>query len=352
MIGAGAAGFACAAALDARGLGVVVIDKGRGVGGRASSKRLDPREVGPGGPGGPGAADLGAQYLTARSDAMRARLDRLARTGAAAVWPARVVQIDARGERTPEPPRTDDDARWVGVPSMGAMMRSLWGTASDRVSIRVGIELAPLVGERGPWSLVDTAGEPIGTFDRVVVTTPAPQAARLLATASPELASRLTQAELAPCIAALLELDPSFDPGFDAARLEGDPVAWLARESSKPGRAPSGLWVAHASESFSRAHVDAPPERVAEALAAHVATTLHAQSPRVALAHRWRYARVVRTLAGDGGSFLIHPEHGLAVAGDAFAGARLEGAFESGRQLGEALADALGGARGAPDRSP
>lgn len=279
---------------------------------------------------------------------MRARLDRLARNGAAAVWPARIVQIDARGDRSPEPPRTEDDARWVGVPSMGAMMRSLWGAASDRVSIRVGIELAPLVGERGPWSLIDTAGEPIGTFDRVVITTPAPQAARLLATASPELAGRLAQADLAPCIAALLELDPNFEPGFDAARLEGDPVAWLARESSKPGRAPSGLWVAHASESFSRAHVDAPPERVAEALAAHVAITLQSRPPRVVLAHRWRYARVVRTIAGDGGSFLIHPERGLAVAGDVFAGARLEGAFESGRQLGEALADEFG----APARIP
>ncbi len=315
-----------------------MLDKGRGVGGRASSKRLDSRDLGA---TGSSAADLGAQYVTARGDAFQKSLARLAERGAAAVWKARFVEIDAAGARVPATAYAGASARWVGVPSMGAMMRALWGAVSERVSVRVGVEIAPLSGEGAPWTLVDTAGATVGTFDHVVVTAPAPQAARLLATASPSLAARLEHAAVAPCIAALLELDPSFDPGFDAVRFASGPTAWLARESSKPDRAPSGLWVAHASEAESRARIDEAPELTAESLAAHVSSALGVPAPRVVLAHRWRYARVVEPIVGDGAPFMIQHARGLAVAGDAFAGARLEGAFESGLRLGEALADAL-----------
>ena len=57
IIGAGMAGIACADALQAAGHAVAVFDKGRGPGGRMSTRRMET-------PLGTVAFDHGAQYFT------------------------------------------------------------------------------------------------------------------------------------------------------------------------------------------------------------------------------------------------------------------------------------------------
>ena len=64
VIGAGMSGLTCASRLGERGFEVSVFDKGRGPGGRSSTRRvdLDGAEVG---------FDHGAQYFTVRDPAVR-----------------------------------------------------------------------------------------------------------------------------------------------------------------------------------------------------------------------------------------------------------------------------------------
>ena len=55
IIGSGSAGLACARTLAAAGLGPVVLDKGRGIGGRLATRRVGAMQF-----------DHGAQYVTAQ----------------------------------------------------------------------------------------------------------------------------------------------------------------------------------------------------------------------------------------------------------------------------------------------
>jgi renalase len=110
VIGAGVAGLACARRLAAGGARVVVVDKGRGPGGRLSTRRVATAlgEVG---------FDHGAQFLTARDpDFSALTRDWLAR-GLLAPWNG-VVRLAADGTNAP----LSGDPLLVGVPGMNASM--------------------------------------------------------------------------------------------------------------------------------------------------------------------------------------------------------------------------------------
>ena len=73
VVGAGIAGLSCARALTDAGVRVTVLDKGRGSGGRMSTRR-----------GEGWACDHGAQYFTARDPRFRAEVARWLAAGVAA----------------------------------------------------------------------------------------------------------------------------------------------------------------------------------------------------------------------------------------------------------------------------
>ncbi len=100
IIGAGMAGLSCAQALRHQGHNVIVFDKGRGPGGRMSTRHV-------GTPLGEAAFDHGAQYLTARDPAFLAQVDRWARVGHVARWSP--AGVDA----------------WVGTPAMNEPIRAM-----------------------------------------------------------------------------------------------------------------------------------------------------------------------------------------------------------------------------------
>ena len=78
IVGAGMAGLACAEALTSAGHAVVVLDKGRGPGGRMSTRRLET-------PLGEVRFDHGAQYFTGRDPGFRARVAAWIAAGIAAL---------------------------------------------------------------------------------------------------------------------------------------------------------------------------------------------------------------------------------------------------------------------------
>jgi renalase len=73
IIGAGMAGMACARRLADAGHAPVVLDKGRGIGGRMATRRIGDLRI-----------DHGAQYVNAHRAGFVAMLDRLG--GAVAEW--------------------------------------------------------------------------------------------------------------------------------------------------------------------------------------------------------------------------------------------------------------------------
>lgn len=314
VIGAGWAGLAAAESLHQAGRSVCVLDKARGPGGRSSTRRQNGYSF-----------DHGAQYFTARSKALRARLAKWRRLGLVAPWRPRLRVMG------PRPLLADEDIRerWVGVPGMNAVV----GALGRSLDCRYGRRVASLSYDRGWWVRLED-GDLLGS-DALVLTAPPAQSAKLLGAEHP-LHATLRAIDLEPTWALMIGFAGDFDAGFDAAFINGQAVSWLAGEHSKPGRA-GNAWVVHASARWTRRHLQELPESIAEKLLAefmgHVPAARQ-HTPELVSAHRWRYARASAPL--DGPILDYDPQH-LVIAGDWCAGNRIEGAWLSGQAAASRL---------------
>lgn len=322
VIGAGMAGATAAGTLAAAGYAVRLFDKGRGPGGRMASRRLllDGRER---------RFDHGAQYFTARDAGFRTDVARWRAAGVVAPWHARLARIGRDGA-VAEP---DTEERLVGLPAMSAVIRHL----TDPLDVAWGVEIATLAAGADGWRLAAADGTDHGRFDIVLLAIP-PDQARARLPGHP-FAAALDRVRMAPCFAAMV-VARAADPGFDAAIVEdGGPLAWVARQGSKPGRADDG-WVAHATPDWTLDHLDDDRERVTAILAGRLGRLIGAEATAVPLAlHRWRYAR---TLAPLGRPCLFDAATGIGLAGDWCLGARVEAAWLSGRALAGVVMESLG----------
>jgi len=315
VIGAGLAGLTCARTLADAGRRVTVFDKARGPAGRMSTRRE-----------GADAFDHGAQYFTVRDLRFEHAVTEWAAAGIAAEWKGRLVMLD-RGSTVPALPA----ARWVGTPGMNAIPKHLAATLDVRCPVRVD-RLEPA---SGGWRLRGDVGAGDSEFGAVVVAVPAVQALPLLAPAS-GLVAQANRVYLRPCWAVMLAFEEPLDIRFDGAFVEQSPLAWIARNASKPGRPPRETWVLHASAAWSEAHLEAEPGRVVNDLLAAfgAATGLGRVEPTTAVAHRWRYAMVADPL---GTGCFLDADLQLGVCGDWCVSARVEGAYLSGLAMAERL---------------
>lgn len=316
VVGAGLAGLACASALHAAGVRVTLFDKGRRVGGRLATRRVDGLVF-----------DHGAQYAASRDPAFTAAMQAMAATGDAAPWAA-------AGE-----------GRWCGVPGMSALARHMERQGVG--TLRTARHAAFLHREAEGWMVrhrdaattppglvSDTGGELAGPFDSVAVAIPAPQARGLLHPHG--FAHEAARASMAPCWAMMLAFSEATDVP-DVLRPEAGPLRWIARDSSRPGRAVlPECWVGHATPEWSRDHLEQPAEAVLALLqGAFVVATGIGSTPTYAAVHRWRYALADAPL---GVPALWDSAAGIGVCGDWCLGARVEAAFLSGRALASMMA--------------
>jgi hypothetical protein len=275
----------------------VVLDKGRGIGGRVATRRAGDVQF-----------DHGAQYVKAHGAGFASVLDTLENAGALAGW------ADGTGR-----------THMVGVPGMSALPKAL-GAGLD---IRQNTQVLRLVQNVEGWLL--HLADSILPAAKVVVTVPAPQVAALLGADHP-LVAPLGAVQLAPCLtlmAAIAGPEP-----FLTRKDPDDPLSWIAQDSAKPGR-PKGhgtLWLAQAGTAFSMAHLEDDPATLTarmlpllcDRLGAPLATVTHAST------HRWRYARVTQAL---GKPFLCSDDGSLYLGGDWCLGARIEAAWDSGTTI-------------------
>jgi renalase len=308
IVGAGMAGLACARALADAGLQPTVFDKGRGIGGRLATRRA---------PGGL-QFDHGAQYVTAKDAGFAALLDAMQHAGVAAPW------ADGSGR-----------TRLVGVPGMSALAKHL----GQGLDIRQNAELFALQPDpdSGGWLL--RIGAEDYRFDQVVLTPPAPQTLRLLGAAH-EFAAPLSAVTLAPCLTLMAAFAADMQPPFVSRGNENDPLAWIALDSTKPGRDGAFCWVAQASPEWSMAHLERDMAELAALMLPLLCAQLGADPAQVrhSAAHRWRYAKVTAPL---GAPFLRDKTGTLHAGGDWCLGARVEAAWTSGDAIAREIMQGL-----------
>lgn len=315
ILGAGLAGLTAARELTQQGHHALIVDKGRGVGGRLATRRL-----------ASGRADHGAQYFSARSPDFQALTQTMMAAGVVSEW--HIEQSD---------PASFQHPRYVGTSGMNSMAKYL----ADGLEVQTGRRAVQVSLTEQGWQVTFDNGQPI-TADSLIVTLPAPQALALWQESGlvlPAAEQAILEAiHYEPCLAVMLELSqPSHVPAPGGLKLPPDsPVSWIADNQQKGISTDGATVTLHASHGYSQQHLDDTdlnaliPELIAAASAYISPETIVNQQ-----IHRWRYSNATER----------HSEPFLAAStpapllfgGDGFGQGNVEGAYLSGLAMARAV---------------
>ena len=318
VIGAGISGVFAARTLQDHGMRVTIFDKGRGIGGRMATRRIE----------GGDTFDHGAQYFTARDRRFIRYVESWIEEGLVAKWPDEKLDHDQKivvleGGEIRSESKADD--RFVGLPRMNSICKHL---ATD-LKVEKQTRVAKVTPVKGGIELFDDNENSLGQFDRLVVTAPAAQTAELLGEFQ-ELTKQISQIEMNPCWATMVAFEEPITDQWVGAFLHGSFLSWTARNSTKPGRnANAEHLVIHANPEWTAEHWEDDPAEVAEEMLAEFwrVTGLSPIPHNHLQSHRWKYAipadpSLVRCFADDSAV--------IVACGDWASGSRVEGAFLSG----------------------
>jgi renalase len=302
VIGAGMAGLTAAQQLLAAGHRVTVIDKGRGVGGRMATRRIENATL-----------DHGAQFFTVRSEAFAADV---------ATWVADGVVFEwCRGFRVPP----DGYPRYAVHGGMAALAKRL----AKGLDVRTNELVFAIRNEPdGITVVLDDASEI--RADAVVSTCPLPQSYSLLGGAATFPRELLIDYHRTLALLAVLD-GPSAVP-TPGAVATGDEMFSMIVDNKVKGISSASAVTFHANNDWSLAnwgveHADAHAQ-----LLAAVQPWLGEAKVVTSQFKRWRFATPQRLWPEPCWS---NDEGTIVLAGDAFAGpnatsSNLEGAYTSG----------------------
>ncbi len=314
IIGAGISGLLCASELQRAGKTVRVLDKGRGLGGRMATRRM-----------AGGRLDHGAQFFTVRDGRLKAYADEWLAAGVIKKW-----YRHTPGYRDPA-----GHARYCGINGMTDAPKYL----AQSLDVRTSEPVVELVRGLDGWIVLSQHGNRYGT-KHLVITVPLPQALGLLHTSGLDYAGDQTEALRAVRyergLATLAILDgPSGLAAPGALKLSEAPLTWIA-DNQKKGISPdvSAITI-HADADFAEAHWDSPNgvrgAQMLEAAAPYLGAKVLEFS-----CHRWGFTLPINPWSEP---YFQNAGLQLTLAGDAFGGARVEGAALSGIEAAAAVLD-------------
>lgn len=326
VVGAGLSGLGCAQMLRQAGRSVRVFDKGRGVGGRMATRRIES-------PNQHQSAifDHGAQFFTARTPEFKAELAAWKEAGLAREWfhGQSTLHQDGRVESKP-----DGHPRFCCSLGMTAIAKHL----AQGLDVRTGARVTRLEHreQEGTWCLW-AGDEEIARARSVVLTPPVPQSLELLA-ASRIALPHSQREQLEPmryerCIAVMLWLsEPPHLPGGGALYASTEVLSWLGDNASK-GLSPLPALTLHGAPEWSERNWEAGDEEVVHELSQAARAFWSGEIAGSSVA-RWKFSKPIEPRV-DGCQ--AWSEKRLVFAGDAFGGAKAEGAWLSGRSAAQAV---------------
>lgn len=316
VIGAGVAGLSAAKALDHHGYSVLVLEKSRGLGGRAATRRLEGARI-----------DHGAQYFTVRDERFQHYVNGWLEQGKVFIWSHGFHSFDTQGLSAAKP----GHPRYAFAQGMNTIGKLL---AKD-LTIRTETRATSATPSKQGWLLSSESGESFSASN-LIIAIPPEQALALLNFESPELNKQLQNVSLSPCFALMLGYPVELAPSWQGINVQSptSPLAWLAHDSGKRSNQELLVLTLHSTANFASHHFDARPEDIGQ-LMLKALTDIDSKyaKPLFQNLHRWKYAKVVKPL---GQSFISH-QHRLFFCGDWCRGAKLEDAFISGLELAETL---------------
>lgn len=321
IVGAGISGLQAAASLRARGAEVLVLEKSRGLGGRAATRRWDNLPV-----------DHGAQFFTARSPEFVGQVEAWLGDGVCHEWTRGFHRFDGHGILEPAGESHPRYACREGMSALGKSLATKNSVAVERQAHVTGVEAID-----GGWTLRGDQGQ-TWRANGLIMTAPPAQVASLLEGSVGGLAPRLSGKKSHPCLAVAVRV-PRRDTAWCGIQCDDAVIAWLGNDTSKRPKLHEGWTVimVHATAEFSSAHYGAAEEVVVpEILQSAMKISGLELSPGDYFLHRWKYAQP-DDVAEPEGALVVEQGAPLVVAGDAWSGGKIEGAWCSGLMAAEVI---------------
>jgi len=302
IIGAGLAGLIAARELDAAGADVLVLDKGRSPGGRLATRRV-----------GGATLDHGAQFFTVRSPAFAKTVDDWLARGLVHAWNHGFDDGDS-----------DSHPRYVATGGMNSLAKDLAVGLDVRCST-----MAFAVRRDADSGDVSVAIDDGTSFeaDAVIVTAPLPQAFALMIDGGIELDETLFRTDYDRTIGLLVRLDqaPGLPPSGGIQNAD-DVFSFIGDNASKSVSLEPAVTF-HANPTWSEAHWDDDNDELVKQLAVAAQPWLGDATIVEHSLKKWRLA-TPRSIWPD--PCWTTADGKVIMAGDAFAGPKVEGAHNSG----------------------
>ena len=323
IIGAGLSGLACARELKARGVEGAIFDKGRGVGGRMATRRLEDA-------GETAIFDHGAQFFTARDERFANLVRDWCEAGLAREWFRGQNQAHLNGDVQSD---SDGHPRFCATRGMNSLAKNL----ADGLDVRVSQRVTKLQWDGEQWTLTfDDAST--CTARSLLLTAPVPQSLALLDAGAVELPSdlraSLEDVTYESCVAALLWLrGKGRVPAPGALYCAEEPIAWIGDNFQKGVSPVEGAITLHGAPQWSAQNYTLDDATTLQVLA-DAASAFLGDEIRASSIARWKFSKPHHARS-DG--FLRWEEARLVFAGDAFGGSKVEGAVRAGWAASTAL---------------
>lgn len=315
VVGAGLAGLMAACELRTRGHDVILFDKGRSPGGRLATRRI-----------GDARLDHGAQFFTVRSERFAAHVRKWEADGVVFEW--------CKGFG----PDGDGYPRYAVHGGMNSLAKHLARDLEVRCdSLVFSLHRGEHTGAAHEWE-VKLDDNTVHAADALIVTCPLPQTFSLLVSAEVSMPEALWRTEYDRTLSLLAVLDrPSLVPA--PGGVQTDPSFTFVGDHHAKGISTLPAITLHANPEWSEAHWNDDPVSAHDALVALARPYLGDAVIVESQLKRWRFA-TPRHIWPDT-HWSPDDVTTLAVAGDAFAGPRVEGAALSGLSAAAAVAAAL-----------
>jgi len=310
IVGAGLSGLMAARECASHGHDVTVFDKGRGVGGRLATRRIKDATL-----------DHGAQFFTVRSDEFQTHVDQWITAGVVREW--------CRGFS-----EDDGHPRYVGTNGMTSIAKHLAIGLDVRLSSLVFSLTRGDTETNSNWVITTDDGV-AHHADRVILTAPIPQSFSLMFGGGIEMPTELRGTDYDRTLGLLVTLDSNNHnvPSPGGMQFPDDVFSFIGDNSAKGISAAPALTF-HANPEWSLANFDKTNREIHDDLLEAAAPWLGTAQVTSSEMKKWRFA-IPKKLWPD--TCWVDDSGTLAIAGDAFAGPRVEGAALSGLAAARAL---------------
>jgi predicted NAD/FAD-dependent oxidoreductase len=318
IVGAGISGLAAGKYLNDRGLSVKILDKGKAVGGRLATKRLDYKNE-------KVKFDYGARFIEASTEEFKAFINNLLDKDLARIWHVSSSKADSD--------EIDISEKYTGKKSM----REIAFYLSDGLNISNATKVQLLHWIDDEWNI--KTGDTIYRAKSLILTMPNPQALDLLNNSGisipHKIQDELETVRYEKAITALLILDgESGLSGEGGIKFNDGPISFITDNNLKGISSGYTAVTVEMSHSFSSQYWNSTEAELTGYISTLANKILNSNVVEYHI-HKWRYSKPSNYYSKRF-EFVEHPGP-LYLAGDSFMGNNLESAYLSGSHAAKNL---------------